>query len=92
MGKFTSAIQESKIDIVPKTVVSMGADGQGINAFQMLLSLLVSEKLGVKFDNQVIQDEKVKEIKEAILKSMEKENNHLGETLEQTASSTENKD
>ena len=54
MSKFTAAIEKSKIDIVPKTVVNMGGQEQGssVNAFEMLLGLLISEKLGVKFSSE----------------------------------------
>jgi uncharacterized membrane protein YqiK len=76
MTKFTSAIATSKIDIVPKTVLSMGGgDGQNssINAFEMLLNLLVSEKLGVAFDQEPKEeDARVKGIKEAIMQSMQR--------------------
>ena len=53
MSKFTSAIEKAQIDIVPKTVVNMGGQEQGssVNAFEMLLGLLISEKLGVKFSS-----------------------------------------
>lgn len=75
MTKFTSAIEKSGIDIVPKTVVSMGGSEQGssVNVFEMLMSLLVSEKLGVKFNegNKKTEDPRVKSIKESILKTME---------------------
>ena len=74
MNKFTQAIEKSKIDIVPKTVISMGNGengSEGANAFNMLLTLLLGEKLGVKFDGSKMENENVKKIKEAILKSME---------------------
>lgn len=77
MNKFTAAIQTSKIDIVPKTVVNMGGkDGNGgsANVFEMLLGLLVSEKLGVNFQGDVKQEnEKVRKIKEAIFNSIEED-------------------
>ncbi len=75
MTKFTSAIEKSKIDIVPKTVISMGGgQGQGssINAFEMLLGLLISEKLGVKLNEGNKEDDaRVKNIKDSIMKAME---------------------
>lgn len=77
MNKFTQAIEKSGIDIVPKTVISMGNGengGDGANAFNMLLTLLLGEKLGVKFDGNKVENENVKKIKEAILKSMEEGN------------------
>jgi uncharacterized membrane protein YqiK len=77
MNKFTQAIEKAKIDIVPKTVISMGGEngGNAANAFELLLNLLVSEKLGVKVGEVTDkeQNEKIKEIKESILKSMEED-------------------
>lgn len=102
MNKFTAAIQQSKIDIVPKTVINMGSkDGMGsnVNVFEMLMGLLVSEKLGVKLgdDNANVQNDKVKSIKESIFKSIEEsdkkekkdEKELLEETIEQAATSKE---
>lgn len=77
MGKFTDALKESNIDIVPKTLVNMG-DGSGNNgnAFDMLLSLLVSEKLGVQFNQNEEYDKahsgEVNAIKASILNSINK--------------------
>jgi uncharacterized membrane protein YqiK len=78
MTKFTAAIQQSKIDIVPKTVVNMGGgQGQGmgssVNAFEMLLGLLISNKLGVDFTGGAAteEDPRVKELKASIMKAME---------------------
>jgi uncharacterized membrane protein YqiK len=77
MSKFTAAIERAKIDIVPKTVMSMGnKDGQGstVNAFEMLIDLLISEKLGVQLDQAgKTEDPRVKKIREAILRGMEQE-------------------
>lgn len=77
MTKFTSAVEKSQIEIVPRTVVNMGSNeghNSSVNAFEMLMSLLVSEKLGVKFDEDGREeDERVKAIKEAIMKSMTQE-------------------
>lgn len=91
MNKFTQAIQVSKIDIVPKTVINMGTDGQNssANVFELLLGLITSEKLGVKLsDNVKEEDERVKKLKEEILLSLsEKTKKENVETLEQTASS-----
>jgi 1-acyl-sn-glycerol-3-phosphate acyltransferase len=103
MNKFTNAVEKAKIDIVPKTVISMGSgDGanSAANAFEMLLSLLIGEKLGVKVGNldNKEQNEKVKAVKDAILKAMDsKEANEANEismdaeTKSQAAPSTESK-
>lgn len=84
MSKFTQAVEKAKIDIVPKTVISMGSGengGSAANAFEMLLGLLVGEKLGVKVSDVVNKEdnEKIKAIKESILKSMEEDSKKLAE-------------
>lgn len=85
MSKFTQAVEKAKIDIVPKTVISMGSGekgGSAANAFEMLLGLLVSEKLGVKVSDVPNKEanEKIKAIKESILKSMEEDSKKLAES------------
>jgi uncharacterized membrane protein YqiK len=97
MNKFTAAIEKSKIDIVPKTVISMGSGngaGSAANAFEMLLGLLISEKLGVKLSTGEgkPEDERVTALKESIMKSIEKEMEKTAkETVEQAAPAKENK-
>jgi uncharacterized membrane protein YqiK len=74
MSKFTSAIEKSQIDIVPKTVVNMGGQEQGssVNAFEMLLGLLISEKLGVKLNGESKEENaRVQSIKDSIMKTIE---------------------
>lgn len=72
MSKFTDAIKEGGIDIVPKTVVSMGGDKQnGTNALETLITLILSEKLGVEFTgSNRIENEKITQIKEKIIDSL----------------------
>ena len=74
MNKFTSAIEKSQIDIVPKTLVNFGGENgnNGANVFEMLLGLLVSEKLGVKIQVEKEDNEKIRKIKESILGSIDK--------------------
>jgi uncharacterized membrane protein YqiK len=78
MNRFTSAVEKTGIDIVPKTVISMGGQGgqSNVNAFDMLLTLLISEKLGVsmKDGDKKETDEKVSRIKDSIMKSINEEN------------------
>lgn len=93
MTKFTSAIEKSKIDIVPKTVVSMGgtgSDGSAANAFEMLLGLLISEKLGIKLHDGdgKKEDERVKSIKDNIMKTIAEKSS---ESAEQAAPASEDK-
>jgi uncharacterized membrane protein YqiK len=77
MNKFTAALEKAKIDIVPKTVVNMGqgaGGGAGTNAFEMLIGLLVSEKLGVNLAaGSPAENERVKAIKDAILLAMKEQ-------------------
>nr|WP_320024582.1 SPFH domain-containing protein [uncultured Acetobacterium sp.] len=77
MTKFTSAIEKAKIDIVPKTVMSLGGrEGQSssFNAFEMLIDLLISEKLGVELNpDGKVDDPRAKQIKDSILRGMEQE-------------------
>ena len=74
MTKFTSAIEKAQIDIVPKTVVNMGGNEQSssVNAFELLLNLLISDKLGVKIGAEAPEENaRVKGIKDSIMKSLE---------------------
>ena len=74
MTKFTAAIEKSQIDIVPKTVVNMGGQEQGssVNAFEMLINLLISEKLGVKLNSSNKEENaQVQGIKDSIMKAIE---------------------
>lgn len=54
MNRFAEAIEQSKVDVVPKVVISgagTGGEGEGLgggNVLQALLALLLSEKMGVE--------------------------------------------
>jgi Uncharacterized protein conserved in bacteria len=98
MGKFTSAIEKSKINIVPNTVVTMGGEAgssSAANAFEMLLGLLISEKLGVslKSDGNKVEDVRVKAMKDSIMNNIQKEMENAKaqetETKEQAAPAKE---
>lgn len=76
MNKFSGAIEKSKIDIVPKTVISMGGDKGGSsvgNAFELLLGLLVNDKLNLGIDevNEGSDNPQIQKIRESLLKSIE---------------------
>lgn len=76
MGKFTAALEKSNIDLVPKTVISMGSEkgsGNIVNAFELLLSLIVNEKLNLGMEGERLENDKVKSIKESILKAMDED-------------------
>lgn len=74
MDRFSNAVERSRIDVVPKMVVNNGANGSGYSAFEGLMTLLLSEKLGVDVsgshggDNQV--SDEVRRIRESILQSL----------------------
>jgi uncharacterized membrane protein YqiK len=89
MGKFTAAIQEAKIPIVPNTVISMGSangGGSATNAFEMLLGLLINDQLGkVANSGEKISSPEVEKIRKTILSSL-----NLPE--KQVAAGTENKE
>ncbi|MBE3101819.1 MAG: flotillin family protein [Firmicutes bacterium] len=93
MNKFTTAIEKSKVEIVPRTVISMGGgQGQGssVNAFEMLLGLLISEKLGVKFDEGSKEENaRVKSIKDSIMETIEQVSKVNAEAVDATDSTDE---
>lgn len=73
MASFANAIKEGKVDIVPKTLVNSanGEGGVGVNAFESMLMLLLSEKLTEeKFDNKIEVSEDIKKIRDEILREI----------------------
>ncbi len=51
MSRFAEAIEQSRVDVVPKIVVSGASGGQGpagSSLFEALLAVLLSERLGEK--------------------------------------------
>jgi Uncharacterized protein conserved in bacteria len=73
MVKFTEAIKEGKINIVPNNVVTMGGTGGNngsVNAVESLLGVLLSEKLGVDFKGDVEESDFVKKMKQDIYDKM----------------------
>jgi uncharacterized membrane protein YqiK len=84
MGKLATAIEIAKIPIVPATYVQMGGgaegegDGGGANAFNLLMTLLSTEKLqatGAPAPVDPDQAESVRAIKSAIREQMTAEAN-----------------
>lgn len=78
MSKFTDAIKEGKINIVPNNVVTMGA-GEGnnsnVNAVESLLAVLLSEKIGIDFKADSLESDFTKKLKEDIYNKLQEENN-----------------
>ena len=72
MSKFTDAIREGKINIVPNNVVTMGGseNSGNVNAVESLLAVLLSEKIGVDFKIDQEESDFAKKMKEDIYKKM----------------------
>lgn len=73
MTSFTNAIKEGSIDIVPRTLINSGSEGEnkGANAFESLVMLLLSEKLTAVGENKSINEsEDILKIKEEIMANL----------------------
>lgn len=75
MSKFTDAIREGKINIVPNNVVTMGGseNSGNVNAVESLLAVLLSEKIGVDFKIDQEESDFAKRMKEEIYNKMNEE-------------------
>jgi uncharacterized membrane protein YqiK len=53
LSRFAEAIEQAKVDVVPKIVVGGGKDGAagGASLFESLLAVLLSDRLGAKLGN-----------------------------------------
>lgn len=96
MNRFTAALEKSSIDLVPKTVISMGGGENGggsvVNAFELLLGLMVNEKLGLAAASSEAPMEgnpHINEIKESIVKSLEAKSSAKNEGLQEAKSNSE---
>ncbi|WP_133016133.1 SPFH domain-containing protein [Clostridium cuniculi] len=82
MASFANAVKEGKIDIVPKTFVNAGNGeaNNGVNAFESMLMLLLSEKLTEdKFENKAEVSEEIKKIRDEILSEISKDKEYKEE-------------
>ena len=73
MTSFTNAIKEGSIDIVPRTLINTGTEGEGKggNAVESLVMLLLSEKLTELGQNKPIEEsEEILKIKEEIMANL----------------------
>ena len=73
MTSFTNAIKEGSIDIVPRTLINAGTEGEGkgANAFESLVMLLLSEKLTAIGESKSIDEsEDILKIKEEIINNL----------------------
>lgn len=77
MTSFTNAIKEGSIDIVPRTLINTGTEGEGkgVNAFESLVMLLLSEKLTGLGENKSIEESaEILKIKEEIMANLREKN------------------
>jgi uncharacterized membrane protein YqiK len=75
LDRFSEAIEKAGVDIVPKMVINNGNGGEGSgsnSAFEGLMTILLSEKLGVNLsENGVnVPNEQVERIRQNILASL----------------------
>ncbi|MBS5884963.1 MAG: SPFH domain-containing protein [Clostridium sp.] len=73
MTSFTNAIKEGSIDIVPRTLINAGTEGEGkgANAFESLVMLLLSEKLTDIGESKSIEESAdILKIKEEIMNNL----------------------
>ena len=77
MTSFTNAIKEGSIDIVPRTLINTGTEGEGKggNAVESLVMLLLSEKLTELGENKSIEESaEILKIKEEIMANLREKN------------------
>lgn len=73
MTSFANAIKEGSIDIVPRTLINAGTEGEGkgANAFESLVMLLLSEKLTDIGESKSIEESvDILKIKEEIMNNL----------------------
>ncbi|MBN1390387.1 MAG: flotillin family protein [Candidatus Thermoplasmatota archaeon] len=72
IDRFAQAVEQGKIDIVPRMVVSSGNNENGsFSAFENLMLLLMSEKLGVDLVEIGEPSERSRHVKEELLRKMD---------------------
>lgn len=77
MNNFADAIKTSKVDIVPKTIITSaaGEDGKGVpNAFESLVTLLLSEKLSLTNNQEAELSPESQKIRKEILNNIKPNN------------------
>lgn len=73
MNNFAEAIKTSKVDIVPKTIITSGSseDGKAVpNAFESLVMLLLSEKLSLNNSSEAELSPESEKIRTEIMKNI----------------------
>lgn len=84
LSKFSEAIKEGNIDIVPKSIVTVGSQGENSmpNIFEALMGIILSEKLGVETNNASKEEESelVQKLKQDILDALNEKPAKVKET------------
>ncbi len=74
LNRFSEAIQQSRVDVVPRVMVG-GGENQGTGSImEALLTLLLSEKMGVQVSGESTRSPEVEAMRKKIQESMTKEN------------------
>jgi hypothetical protein len=74
LQRFSEAVEKSGVDIVPRMVINNGgaADGSTSNAFEALMAMLLSEKLGINLTGAAKSDPnpETRQFRDSILKGL----------------------
>ena len=72
MNRFAEAIQQSRVDVVPRIMVGGGENQGSGSIMESLLAMLLSEKMGVQISNDIVRSPEVEEVRKKIQESMTK--------------------
>jgi uncharacterized membrane protein YqiK len=71
LNRFSEAVQQSKVDVVPRVVVGASKDGGSGNIMEALLTMLLSDRFGALANEaQSQRSEEVEQLRSEIRKSM----------------------
>ena len=71
LNRFSEAVQQSKVDVVPRVVVGASKDGGTGNVMEALLTMLLSDRFGaLSKEAQGVRSEEVEQLRTEIRKSM----------------------
>ena len=71
LNRFSEAVQQSKVDVVPRVVVGASKDGGSGNIMEALLTMLLSDRFGALANEaQTQRSEEVEQLRSEIRKSM----------------------
>ena len=71
LNRFSEAVQQSKVDVVPRVVVGASKDGGSGNIMEALLTMLLSDRFGaLANETQGKRSEEVEQLRSEIRKSM----------------------